>query len=346
MATRRAVFLATLLAVLPSVTFATDACSPRALVTEARVSVSDGTSFTMRTWFQSRAAAALRQSGNSEVTVAIDGPTTWSHDGSSAQAGNAASGLVVLGHQLHAALLYFNELANDVHDNAAIRFAGESRHGKSGDLGNGGRLHLVAGGTGRAAGLVIELPDGTSIEVAFSDWKAAADGMELPFAALIDDGTRRFDYRFVTIETHDRSPLWYFDAVPAPPLDDVAVYRLHRRLLAAHCLGDADMMAEWSVPEPLIASRGELQRTTRETVRERFAATFERIAYREYIDLVPPVIHVAEAGDSGWIAVNVRARGEERSTGRRFDDRWAWVMMVRKVDGRWLHAGNASNRAE
>ncbi|NCF24863.1 MAG: hypothetical protein GWP60_10010 [Gammaproteobacteria bacterium] len=52
------------------------------------------------------------------------------------------------------------------------------------------------------------------------------------------------------------------------------------------------------------------------------------------------------SGDVGWIAVNTRAVGTERSSGRSFDDQWAWIMTVRKIDGRWLHTANASNRQE
>ena len=68
--------------------------------------------------------------------------------------------------------------------------------------------------------------------------------------------------------------------------------------------------------------------------------------YEEYHDLVVPVIKVSAASDLGWIGVNVRAIGSDKSTGTSFDDQWAWVMMVEKIDNIWVHAGNASNHLE
>lgn len=162
----------------------------------------------------------------------------------------------------------------------------------------------------------------------------------------IDDGSQTFDYRFTNVEVGKRTPLWFFEAVAAPAIDEVQIWRLHRQLLAAHCLGDAELVADLSASESVIASRGELFAETRANIRKQFAALFGRLDYTAYHDLVPPVIEVAESGDVGWIAVNAGAVGHSLDTGEPFDDRWAWVMMVRKRHNRWLHAGNTSNYAE
>jgi hypothetical protein len=115
-------------------------------------------------------------------------------------------------------------------------------------------------------------------------------------------------------------------------------------LLAAHCLGDAEMMANLSLPETVIANRGVVSRVTRETTSTRFKGAFERFDYTAYTDILPPAITVSESGDLGWAAVNVIAKGTDRVSGEPFEDQWAWIMMMQKIDGRWLHAGNASNR--
>jgi ketosteroid isomerase-like protein len=117
-------------------------------------------------------------------------------------------------------------------------------------------------------------------------------------------------------------------------------------LLAAHCLGDADLMADLSAPETVIASRGRLYRPSREATRAQFTSAFEKFDYEAYIDLEPPVISIAQSGDLGIIAVNVRAVGRDRETDEAFTNRWAWFMTVAKIDGHWLHTGNASNLAE
>ncbi len=52
--------------------------------------------------------------------------------------------------------------------------------------------------------------------------------------------------------------------------------------------------------------------------------------YTGYHDLTEPMIEVAENGDIGW------------AIGKAFDDQWAWIMLVPKIDGVWINAGNAS----
>jgi hypothetical protein len=81
-------------------------------------------------------------------------------------------------------------------------------------------------------------------------------------------------------------------------------------------------------------------------MRERFGSAFQKWNYTEYIDLQDPEIEWSENGQIGWIAVNVRAVGESLETNEVFDDQWAWIMLVKKIDGQWLGAGNASNIAE
>ena len=104
------------------------------------------------------------------------------------------------------------------------------------------------------------------------------------------------------------------------------------------------MMAALSTPSVYSVNRGRLDTATNEELEARFSSLFDALDYTEYHDLSAPVIEVS--GEVGWIAVNTRAIGEEKNSGRTFDDTWAWIMTVRKVDGRWLHAANASNRQE
>jgi hypothetical protein len=106
------------------------------------------------------------------------------------------------------------------------------------------------------------------------------------------------------------------------------------------------MIAALTAPEIIVSSRGELHRSTQEETREVFTRTFERLEYREYHDLVDPVIEISQAGDLAWIAVSVRAVAVEIGSGTEFDDQWSWIMLARKIDGAWLHAGNASNRLQ
>ena len=322
-----------------------DACSTRAISAAADVLVSDGSSFSVETYFQSREFSAIRHLGESERLVAVEGPYGWAKVGEKAELGSGFNKLFALGHQFHALLLHFDEIVGatrqgDVHFGAGLHQA------TTGDYPYGGSVHLIHGDEeSRPMGIVFEFPGDTVISVEFSDWRAA-DERWLPYQLSIDDGERTFKYRYTDIDLTARSPLWYFEAVDVPAIDEVQVYRLHRKLLAAHCLADARMMADLSAPEVLTASRGELRPISNQSILERFTALFEVLNYTGYRDLAPPTIELSADGSLGWIGASVRAEGTERASGALFENQWAWVMMVRKIDGVWLHAGNASNLKE
>ena len=320
---------------------ASDACSQRAILTSADVTVSDGSTFETRSYFHSKEAAAIRLIDDDDRVIAVEGPLGWARVGGESVSGTDFHKLFALGHQYHALLLHFDEIVTDARDTEAVTFRGRERRARSGAYPYGGTVHLV-GDPVRPAGLLFEFPETPLIAVTFSDWRQA-DGVDVPFVAEIDDSERVFIYRYSTVTMDPRSPLWFHEAVSAPDLDEVRVYRLHRRRLAAHCLGDAEMMSDLSAERTVSANRGKLSSTSKDAVRERFEELFEHVDYTEYHDIATPVIEIAGSSDLGWIAVNVRAVGVDRQSGFSFDNQWAWLMAVRKVDGRWLHAGNASN---
>ena len=324
---------------------ASDACSTHAVLTSADVTVSDGTAFATRSFFHSREGAAIQHIGEKDRIVAVEGPFGWTRDGGNAEIGADFHKLFALGHQFHAFLLYFDELTTNPRNTEHLPFQGSDYRASSADYLYGGTVHLVESTEGEhPAGLVFDFPDRTPIQVSFSDWQTI-DGVDLPLVAEIDDGERIFEYRYTRIEIAPRSPLWFQDAVSAPELDEILLYRLHRSLLAAHCLGDADMLANLSAGEVLSANRGQLAHNSRDAIRERFTSVFERIDYTEYHDIATPLVDVAESQDLGWLGVSVRAVGSDKDSGTPFDDQWAWIMIARKIDGRWLHVANASNAA-
>jgi ketosteroid isomerase-like protein len=323
---------------------ATDACSNTAIVTAAEVSVSDGGSFRTQSFFQSREAAAIRHIDESERVIAVEGPFSWRRSGQDTGLGGPELAGFALGHQFHAFLWYFDELVDDLETDVDVPWAGTTVKGKRGRDPYGGSVTLIDP-VGDRPVLLIENPDSGLIVVRYGDWREEG-GRHVPYLVSIDDGDRVFDYRFSSVETGDRKPSWFFDAVASPSIDEIDVFRLHRKLLAAHCLGDAALMAGLSAPTTTVASRGEVHTVTREQVEQQFTSLFERVDYTAYRDLIPPDIEISASGDLGWIVVNVRANGLDIESGEPFDDQWAWVMTVRKVAGEWRQAGNASNYRE
>lgn len=327
------------------VLFASDACSMRSIVTSADVTVSDGSSFSTQSFFQSKTAAAIRHIRDKDQIVAVEGPYGWVRVGDSENVGSDVEKAFALGHQFHAFLLDFEEIVSDRRESEKISFQGKEHHALTGDYPYGGLVHLIAAQGGlHAPGLVFEFPESEPIVATFSDWRSL-DDLEIPFQVDIDDGQRVFSYRYTSIDMTPKTPLWFFEAISFPSLDEVQVYRLHRQLLAAHCLGDADMIAQLSSAQILSANNGALVQLTNPSIQDRFSQLFEHLDYTAYYDLQAPSIEIAEGSDLGWIGVNVRAVGVVVAQGTPFDNQWAWLMVVRKEHGKWLHAGNASNLA-
>lgn len=190
-----------------------------------------------------------------------------------------------LGHQFQAFLLHFDSIVSNVRDVANIGFAGGTRSGVSGDYPYGDVVTMIeSDNAARPAGLLFEFPDTSPIVTTFADWRDAEESA-LPYLIRIDDGERVFDYRYSTFSLESRSPLWFFEEVAAPSIDQVQVCRLHRKLPAAHCLGDAKLMADLSAAETVVASRGDLLQVQNNSIRERFTNTFQRLDYTEYHDI-------------------------------------------------------------
>ncbi|NCF64053.1 MAG: hypothetical protein GWP58_14475 [Gammaproteobacteria bacterium] len=298
-----------------------------------------------RSFFQSKNAAAIRHIGDRDQTVVVEGPYGWARVDDTEKMGSDFEKTFALGHQFHAFLFYFDEIVSNPRDSDKVLFQGEEHRALTGEYPHGGMVHLITDEGGlRAKGLVFEFPESEPIVATFSDWRDF-DQFEVPFRVTIDDGQRVFSYRYTDIDIEPKTPLWFFEAVSLPSLDEIQVYRLHRQLLAAHCLGDADMIARLSSAQILSVNNGAMNQVTNPAARDRFSALFERLDYKAYYDIVTPVIEIAEGSDLGWVGVNVRAVGEEVVQGTPFENQWAWLMIVRKEDGKWLHAGNASNLA-
>lgn len=335
-----------LLTFLPQLTLASDACSGRAIVTSADVSVSDGSEFRTESFYRSIDSAAIRHIDHRDRVVAVEGPLGWAREAERAELGSNFYKLFALGHQYHALLLDFETIVSNTHDNSQIVFGDGLHDATSGNYPYGGTVHLIRGeDASRPAGMRFDFAEDTVIQTWFLDWRPH-DNAELPYHIRIDDGERMFDYHYTRIEVSSQSPLWFFDAVPVPPLDEVEIYRLHRKLLAAHCIGDANLVAQLSAPSIVSANGGRVNEVTNADLLARFTSLFEALDYTAYHDLSAPVIEVADSSNIGWIAVNTRAIGKAQDSDKMFDDQWAWIMTVRKIAGRWLHAANASNRAE
>ncbi len=330
-------------ALVTSGALASDACSSLALEATADVTVSDGDSYQTHAYYHAPNNNSISFLRAENEHFGIEGPYGWYNMEERKGLVGPPQKIFALGHQFHAMLLYYDEIMLNKEPATDIAFDGGSHSGKGADFPHGGRVWLVDGeAPDRPAGMHFMFPETTPIDAIYSDWTDVS-GQQLPMNIKVIHEGRIFIYAYTDVTIEDRSPLWFMEAVPVRNIDELKAYRLHRRLMAAHCLGAADLIGQLTAEETLIANRGTLSTATGAETAARFKEYFSAVTHSSYKDLQEPVIEISESGDIGWVAVNVGVEGTFNETGDAFANEWAWIMLVKKIDGEWKNAGNASS---
>jgi hypothetical protein len=121
---------------------------------------------------------------------------------------------------------------------------------------------------------------------------------------------------------------------------------LHAKVIEAHRANDVEMLLEDESEDYVVASRGEISGPSIAERRERLGSYLGRTTFREYRDLVEPVVRVSADGTLGWVVVQVHVEGEQRGSDGEvspLEFTSAWIELYEKRDGRWLRVGNVSN---
>lgn len=332
---------------LPNTALASNACAVPAIDTYAAVTTSYGAEYGVQTTYRTRNDLVTQFVRDTTTTFAVEGAETWVQGDTGAQTGGNRERGFAIGHQYHALLLHFDDIIENVRTETEIDFNGEIRSGRTGDYPTGGTISLIDGAhKNQPAGMLMLLPEEKPITNTFSDWQEIASGeTTLPHQIIINHDENIFTYIYSKISIGSMDAIDMQARYVSPEIDGVKIHRLHRVLMAAHCRGDFDMMADLSSPKTTIANRGEVTEVSQEETREMFESIFEQIQYSTYRDIETPVIRVADSGDIGWAIVNVHTDGQEKASGTPFSYQWAWVMLAEKRDGEWVYSGNASNVA-
>lgn len=306
-----------------------NACEATTLSTSARVSASDGTEFNVETRYKSPFQALYVRTGEGASQLAVEGPTDWTEQDGTMSDGSDFTRLFVLGHQYHALIFLFDGFSEGVY----VEEVGLT------PFPLGTRIDTVTH-KGRVQSMQFKFPEIDPITVSFQHWKEEGD-RAIPYQARIDDGRQIYTYDYDKVEFEAMTDLEFVSALPGNVPADVRLYRLHRALLAAHCLGDADLMAELSADEMVYVSNGSRRIVTQDQMRSRFETVFDDVNYQSYSDLALPIIEVSEDGTFGVAHVTVRAEGE--TADGPFSQDWAWALTARKFDDGWKHTGNSSS---
>ena len=126
--------------------------------------------------------------------------------------------------------------------------------------------------------------------------------------------------------------------------DRSALLALHEEAMEAHRQGDVELLLRADADEFVLASRGEVSHPSLAQRRQFLGPYLRGVRFAEYVDTIPPVVHVSADGSAGWVIVQVRARGTEvAGAGRSLQFESAWIELYEKREGRWRRVGNVSN---
>ncbi len=121
---------------------------------------------------------------------------------------------------------------------------------------------------------------------------------------------------------------------------------LHEKVILAHRQSDVEVLLEDEAADYVVASRGEVTRPTLDERKERLGPYLRSATFREYRDLIDPVIQVSSDGTLGWVIVQVQASGVRTTQADRkepIEFTSAWIELYEKRNGRWFRVGNVSN---
>ena len=312
-----------------------------AISTQASVQVSDGLTYNTQTLYHDPQRAIFRREyADRTVTQGVEGKYIWSFEGDAEKEISAFIGDIILGHQFHAQILFFDKLHPQFLSPETADFSGQKC------------LVLKAPGDNQdfnfyyqeddyPVGIEIVRREDKNIVFKFLDWRDV-DGVQLPFIIEIDDGSRQFEYRFDQIKFNAGS-LDDFRAPENVLNEEQKLMRCHRVIMDGHLFGEtAGMKAQQSDTMTMINS-GEIEivlSNQPDPMIDRIMASRD---YTVYDDLVRPQIKVSEDGTLGWVTAQIHAEGV------RFDENGqptlpleftcAWTELYQKEGEAWKMTG-------
>ena len=128
--------------------------------------------------------------------------------------------------------------------------------------------------------------------------------------------------------------------------DKEQLLALHKQVIQFHLDADVDSWLEIETAEYISANRGVISYPTKEERRAGRTPYLQATTFTEYQDVVEPVVKISEDGSLGWVIVQVKVSGiQKTSDGQEhalaFES--AWIELYEKKNGRWLCVGNVSN---
>ncbi len=220
---------------------ASNACITEVITTSADVAVSDGSAYSVETYYRSADEAAVSFLGEGASDIVSEGPFAWYRQGKKTGLASDKEKRFALGHQYHAMVLHFDEIMANVADDPAIEFLGETRTGRTGEYPTGGTVSLVEGDNpAQPAGFLMLLPEETPITVTLDDWRESEAGAALPYTLQIHHGDRVFTYTYTSVAFSQGDAVDFHERYATPGVTEIDEFRQQQALLAEQCRTDRE----------------------------------------------------------------------------------------------------------
>ncbi len=311
----------------------------------AKVTVSDGTVYTASTLFHDAQRAIFkRQYSDHTETHGVEGKYIWAYDGKAETQAPAFINGFVLGHQIHAQILYFDQLHQSIETTKGVSFDGHKATALvSTDEQQTWSFYFDR--NKQPLGMKLAIKGEKPITFAFSNWRPV-DDISMPFTVDIDDGTRQFEYNYHQVE-FNQGKLADFRAPDSQITDEQRLLRLHRVIMDDHFFGRTTGMAAFTGENVTIVSGGEVYPMKGKDSDAQMTRIMGNRNYTVYDDLIRPQVKVSEDGTLGWVIVQVSAKGirldpkGKPTEGLEFVS--GWIELYQKDKGQWRMVGNVSN---
>lgn len=122
--------------------------------------------------------------------------------------------------------------------------------------------------------------------------------------------------------------------------------KMHQELLQFHLNGDVEGWLATESEQYVVANRGEVTHPSKKDREARIKPYLKRTRFREYRDLIAPVVRVSSDGSLAWLIAQVKASGVQTSDDGKqapIEFTSAWIELFEKKDGKWVRVGNVSN---
>lgn len=315
------------------------------ILTKADVEVSDGTTYSVTTFFQGQQRVIFhREYPDRSVTQGIDGKYYWEFDGNIEKEGNNFTKNLVKGHQFIGMILLFEQFNNSLSKPEKSVFNGKNCMVVTGEQGDW-RYKMYHLENHLPLGMELLIQGGPTITFLFSDWKLT-HGINLPQKISIDDQSREFTYSFSSIE-FDRGYMNDFRTPTEFQNDEQQLIKLHRMIMDGHLSESKDFFNPIVADSFTVVSSGEVFVNEGNAANEQMNKILSNRNYLVYDDLIRPMVKISDDGSLAWVIVQVYAKGirynEKLETIGSMEFTSAWIELYEKMDGKWKKMGNVSN---